>query len=239
MKFFKFIIALGLLPAVYSLGRFGIFLLETSYHSAWPWMDFLSFTLGFSTCCFSYLSLMKGNWFYVFGHEATHAVAVYLSKGRVFDFKVSSEGGHIMSDRNSMWIALSPYFIPFYALVFGITWALLLLFFPAWINFSWLFLLIWGASWGFHACHTVSLLKTNQPDFESQGFLFSYVIIALMNLIILQVLIWCWTKPQPLPETLIELGKFLQNDYFLVVQLVKSLVLVTFNQIQSLTNVTH
>lgn len=221
MKFLKFILALFLLPALYSVARFGWLLLQSSYHSTLPWTEIFTFSLGLSTCVFAYLSLPRGNWFYVFGHETTHAVAVLLSGGKVSGFKVHSQGGHVVADRISMWIALSPYFIPFYPIVVGLAWSATLLFKPELSSYDWAFLLIWGISWGFHICHTLSLLKSAQPDFESQGFFFSYVLIALMNLLMIELLIWCWQRPLPALTALQTLGHYLYADYFYLLQLVK------------------
>lgn len=222
MKFLKFLIALLLLPALYSLGRLACFIASQAARSGWPWVETGTFALGFSTCVFAYLCLPRGNWFYVLGHETTHAFAVLLSGGRVSGFKVSSKGGHVISDRNSVWIALSPYFIPFYPMVFALAWSLTLFIRPSWTSYDWAFLLVWGACWGFHLCHTLSLLKTEQPDFESQGYFFSFVIIALMNLIMAEFLLWCWLRPLPAQELFRLLGNFLSSDYLLLLRLVKS-----------------
>jgi len=190
--------------------------------NGWPWIEMGTFSLGFSTCVFAYLCLPRGNWFYVLGHETTHAFAVLLSGGRVSGFKVSSSGGHVISDRNSVWIALSPYFIPFYPMVSGLTWALALFIKPGLAVYDWAFLLIWGACWGFHLCHTLSLIKTEQPDFESQGYFFSFVVLALMNLLVAEVLIWCWLRPLPVEVVFQSLLNFLSEDYLFVLLLVKS-----------------
>jgi hypothetical protein len=222
MKFLKMILALALLPCLVGVGRAGVFLLSKATDAQWPWLDVALFALGFSTLFFAYLCLPRGNWFYVLGHETTHAVAVLLSGGKVSGFKVSSQGGHVISDRNSPWIALSPYFIPFYPALIGLIWISILFFQPKWVSYDWAFLLIWGASWGFHFCHTLSLLKTRQPDFASQGYFFSFVIIALLNLLILETLLWFWLKPFPAREGLLTLGTFISQDYLLMVQLVKS-----------------
>jgi hypothetical protein len=226
VKFLKFLLALLLLPTLTSLGRLGCFMILQTSVQNWPWKEVISFSLGFSTCCFAYLTLPKGNWFYVLGHETTHAFAVLLSGGRVSGFKVSSHGGHVISDRNSVWIALSPYFIPFYPIVISLVWALVLFIRTDLTAFTWAFLLLWGFSWGFHLCHTLSLLKTEQPDFESQGYFFSLVLIALMNLLIAEILLWIWWHPLPLDKILSLLQTYLGQDYLFVVQLVKSIVSV-------------
>ena len=54
---------------------------------------------------------------YVFGHELTHALWVWLMGGRVSRFRVGRDGGHIVTDKNNFWIALAPYFFPLYSLL--------------------------------------------------------------------------------------------------------------------------
>ncbi|RYD79613.1 MAG: hypothetical protein EOP84_12825, partial [Verrucomicrobiaceae bacterium] len=53
---------------------------------------------------------------YVFGHELTHAVWVWLMCGRVSHFEVRRDGGHILTDTHNFWIALAPYFYPIYSI---------------------------------------------------------------------------------------------------------------------------
>ena len=54
---------------------------------------------------------------YVFGHELTHALWVWLMGGRVSRFRVGREGGHILTDKNNFLIALAPYFFPLYSIL--------------------------------------------------------------------------------------------------------------------------
>ena len=61
-------------------------------------------------------------WLYVLGHEFTHALAAMLAGGKVSAFHVSSKGGHVLTDRVNWWIALSPYFVPIYALIWMALW---------------------------------------------------------------------------------------------------------------------
>lgn len=222
MKFLKFILALFSLPGLFSTGRYLRHLTEVSLGHTVPWEELGYFLLGFSTFCFAYFSLPKANWFYVLGHESTHALAVLLSGGRVSGFKVSSKGGHVITNKTSFFIALSPYIIPFYPLLFGLAWTLALFIYPDLAAYTWFYLILWGGSWSFHACHTISLMKTDQPDFASQGYFFSLTLIAWANLLVLNAILWSWLAPFPALSALKQLGNFIGSDYFWVLQLVKS-----------------
>ena len=131
-----------------------------------------------------YLLLPKPMWIYVFGHELTHALWVWLFGGRVKKFKASSAGGHVIVDKTNSLIALAPYFFPLYAcLVVG-------LFAIGHLIWNWQSCLVWfhllvGAAYAFHVTLTTHVLKTRQSDITSQGYLFSTVVIFLGNIFVL------------------------------------------------------
>jgi hypothetical protein len=195
VKWFKFILALLLFPLLWGGIRTGMDLFQAVPH--WPRLESGLFLLGFSTWIWTYLALPRPVWLYALGHESTHALAVWMSGGRVGGFKVTSQGGHVVSDRISIWIALAPYIVPFYPIAVALVWLLCEFAWPSLHAYRPLFLIFWGLVWGFHACFTASLLKTEQPDFESQGLFFSWVVILLANLwLILALLAW-WLHPMP------------------------------------------
>jgi len=140
-----------------------------------------------ATCWLAiYLLLPKPMWVYVVGHELTHAIWVWLFGGSVKKFKASSNGGHVIVDKNNFLISLSPYFFPFYAvmvvavfLVGHLIWN--------WKGFFLWFHLLVGAAYAFHVTLTVHTLKTQQSDITSQGYLFSAVVIFLGNVLVLLV----------------------------------------------------
>jgi hypothetical protein len=131
-----------------------------------------------------YLLLPKPMWIYVFGHELTHALWVWLFGGSVKRFKTTSTGGHVIVDRTNFLIALSPYFFPLYAALVVIVFAV------GHLIWGWRNLLVWfhllvGASYAFHVTLTGHVLKTRQSDITSQGYLFSAVVIFLGNALVL------------------------------------------------------
>lgn len=133
-----------------------------------------------------YLMLPKPMWIYVFGHELTHVLWVWLFGGSVKKFKATANGGHVIVDKTNFLIALSPYFFPLYAiLVVGLFVA------GHWLwnwrdFFGWFHLLV-GAAYAFHVTLNAHVLKTQQSDITSQGYLFSAVIIFLGNVLVLLV----------------------------------------------------
>jgi hypothetical protein len=156
-----------------------------------------------------YLMLPKPMWAYVFGHELTHALWVWLFAGKVTRFRATSKGGHVVVTRSNFVIALAPYFFPIYAF-------LILLVFMAghWI-WGWIRYLVWfhlllGMAYAFHLTLTWHVLKTRQSDIVEQGYLFSAVMIWLGNALVLILGIplltgrvgiwlalgWCWTETE-------------------------------------------
>jgi hypothetical protein len=89
----------------------------------------------------------------------------------------------VRTSKVNWFIALAPYFFPFYAMLF------IGLFFIAhaiWNLSAYLWVLFFfvGLGWSFHVTFTLMMLLTvKQPDIESQGVLFSVVVIYCMNLL--------------------------------------------------------
>ena len=189
LKFLKFLVALALLPLVAAevwtladLARLSV--PAGSWHEGW----FASFGAGFGAWLVIFAFLPRALWFYVLGHEFTHALAAMLAGGKVTAFKVSSQGGHVMTDRTAWWISLSPYFVPIYALVWMALWLTVDFYHPL---AAWLPVLYFGIGffWAFHLTFTGSMLHRQQTDLSREGYVFSIVIIALFNLVAVLLLL--------------------------------------------------
>jgi hypothetical protein len=127
-----------------------------------------------------YHLLPKPMLLYVFGHELTHALWTWLFGGQVKRFKASAQGGHVVVTRNNFLIALAPYFFPLYAvLVVGVFEAGHLVW--DWHPFAVWFHLALGAAYAFHVTLTWHILKSDQSDISSQGYLFSFAVIFVGN----------------------------------------------------------
>lgn len=134
---------------------------------------------------------------YVFGHELTHAIWVWLMGGRVQKFKASSEGGYIVTNRSNFWIALTPYFYPLYTMIVIVFFAIVGIFYNVthpdvkvlWVPVSqWMFLAI-GVTWGFHFSFTCWMIPKGQSDLSSHGTFFSLVLIYFVNLVLITLFV--------------------------------------------------
>jgi hypothetical protein len=125
---------------------------------------------------------------YVFGHELTHALWVWLMGGRVSRFRVGREGGHIITDRNNFWIALAPYFFPLYSIIAIATYGALSVFVNV-QSYGRLLYAVIGATWAFHFTFTCWMIPKKQTDLSDHGTFFSLVVIYLMNLALLSVML--------------------------------------------------
>ncbi len=203
LRWVKFWIGLFLLPIAWLFTEtfFGAFSRATLTHGFWATEEFWFFALG---------TVLWALWFsgsiwsfgeprplrvYVFGHELTHAVWVWMLGGRVTEFEVSRDGGSILTDTDNVWVALSPYFYPIYSLLVVILYGCASVFydvagtretFLGMNPLQWLFLLL-GMTWSFHLSFTCWMIPKGQSDLTSQGTFFSLVFIYLMNVLVLAV----------------------------------------------------
>jgi hypothetical protein len=186
---------------VASLGR------VTVHHHFWATEDFWFFSLGvviwllFFTGCLSLFGEPRGRWLYVLGHEGTHAVWAWLSRGRVSEFKVHRDGGHILTDKPTVLVTLAPYFYPIPCILLLVLFALVRPFYPLeeappvlqnayfFMTPMGLFFLLFGLAWGFHISFTVWMIRRGQSDLQMHGNFFSLVLIYIGNLVFLSLLL--------------------------------------------------
>ena len=135
-----------------------------------------------------FVLLPKPMWIYVFGHELTHALWVWLMGGRVSRFKVGREGGHILTDKNNFLIALAPYFFPLYSILVIALYGALSLFVNMQPYGRLLYALI-GGTWAFHLTFTCWMIPKNQSDLSDNGTIFSLVVIYLIHLLLLSAML--------------------------------------------------
>lgn len=163
----------------------------------WRTDVFIYFTVGFVLHIGWFFSHFFQNTFlylYVLGHELTHALFVYLCFGYVSDIRVGVDGGHIVTNKSNLLIALSPYFIPFWSIVVLAVAApiSLMVRFPG--QDQALFLLM-GSTWSFHLFWTLWIIPRDQPDLKENGTFLSLSIIYLANIILIAGLL-CAAFPQ-------------------------------------------
>ena len=189
-KWVKFIVALFLLPlcAVLSQTFFTSFARATVAERLWAGEEFWFFSLGAVLWLIAFFGLPRPIVLYVFGHELTHALWVWLMGGRVSRFKVGREGGHILTDKNNFVIALAPYFFPLYSILVLAFYGALSLFVDMQPYGRLLYALV-GVTWAFHFTFTCWMIPKNQSDLSDNGTIFSLVIIYLINLLLLSAML--------------------------------------------------
>lgn len=122
---------------------------------------------------------------YVLGHEAVHAAFAWVMGGKIQSFNVSKEGGSVTTDKTNAVIELSPYFVPVYAIVLMAVYSVLSYSYK--INGAVFFYLI-GLTLAFHVVMTIEVMKTRQPDILKSGYLFSIVLVYVLNIVIIALL---------------------------------------------------
>ena len=201
-RWIKFVAAVLLLPIVWVLSQtfFTAFHRATVEQGFWLTEEFWFFGLGVALWTLWFFGSMwaygepRPLRVYVFGHELTHAVWVWLWSGRVTKFEGwNRDGGYVVTDTHNFWIALAPYFYPIYSFAVILAFAVVSMFVdvadvPATFLFltplRWLFLLL-GATWAFNFTFTLWMIPKGQTDLTYHGTFFSLVIIYLMNVLLL------------------------------------------------------
>ena len=194
LRWVKFVIAVFLLPVMWVLTKA---FLNVFAGAAWQGvaslsMETISFFGGLLLWWFIFLTLPRPTWLYVFGHELTHALWVVLSRGRVHEFRVSREGGHVVTNKTGTLIALAPYFFPIYSILFiavygYVTW--LWKDFAAWRMAPMVLYAGVGITWSFHFTFTCWMIPKGQADLEYGGYFFSLAIIYIINLLCLATML--------------------------------------------------
>lgn len=196
-RMIRWLIALMLLPICIVTTRALFNVADATEVGGTFWMDllatrhFLFFSIGcilmmgwFFTGLLERLFL----YFYVLGHELTHAIFVCACLGKVGEIHVTADGGYVMTNKSNVLISLSPYFVPFWSvIILGIS-TLLGLFFNIPYHNEALYFLI-GFSWAFHLLWTLWMIPRDQPDLKENGTFFSLVVIYLANVVVISILL--------------------------------------------------
>jgi len=185
-RWVKFVFAIFLLPVCVVLSQtfFTGFARAAMTQRLWAGEAFWFFALGAVLWLIAFFGLPRLLVVYVFGHELTHAIWVWLMGGRVTQFNVSRDGGCVVTNKTNFWIALAPYFFPIYSLLAIAVYGGLSLCFDMQPYGRWLYTVL-GVTWAFHLTFTCWMVPKNQTDLRSHGTFFSLVVIYLMNLLLL------------------------------------------------------
>ena len=118
---------------------------------------------------------------YVFSHELMHAAAAWISGGQVKGFKVGSKKGSVTTNKATAFVALAPYLVPVYAILWALGFGAASLFWKT-SSWAWLFFFGLGVWLTFHLVFTVAVLKQKQSDLEVAGPLLALDLILLGNI---------------------------------------------------------
>jgi len=129
----------------------------------------------------------KPAYIYVVGHELMHVVAAWISGGRVTSFRVSGQGGSVGTTKSNIFIALAPYFMPFYTVIIALLFFTLSIFTNTKPLLS-PFLFLVGFTLAFHIVLTVDFLKIRQTDLLHAGYFFSICLIYIINVIVIALI---------------------------------------------------
>jgi len=139
------------------------------------------FLFGIAAYIGVHIFVIKPDFLYVFGHESTHALTAKLFGGKIFDFKVSSKGGSVKTDKVNTAVALTPYMIPFYTIIVFLVY-LGISFFRDVKPFTGYFIFALGVTLAFHLVQTAEHLKEKQSDMVKSGYIFSMPLVIFVNI---------------------------------------------------------
>lgn len=151
-------------------------------------LSYIPFLLGMVSYTLTYPVFRKPLSGYVIGHELSHVIGIWLSRGKVHSIRIGRYGGRVKADRINVWTALLPYFFPIYTIMALGMYFLLSILWDMGRYYNW-FIFILGITWAFHIWMTIYVLRHNQPDIRYGGFLFSIVIIFTINIIFITLLL--------------------------------------------------
>ena len=187
--FLRFLLGLVLIPLGIAMTQSAVDVVNVS--QAWgqaavpptAW----AFGGGFFLWLLIYFTLPQPVRTYVLAHELTHALWGALMGARVSSMRIYRDRGSVTLSKTNFLITLAPYFFPLYTvLVIGLYYLL-----GIWVDVS-AYELVWlalvGFTWSFHLTFTVRMLLQHQSDIRECGFLFSYTVIYLLN--VLGVALW-------------------------------------------------
>jgi hypothetical protein len=186
MKAIRVLLAVGVLPAVFS-GGYTLLRVFLSFAGRFD-SRYAPFYIGVLVYACLQGFLYKPLRAYVFGHELTHAIAGLLSGAKIKKFKAGKESGKVIMNKSNVWITLSPYFVPIYTCIVIFVYLLLGGVGEAG-NFYGYFLFFVGLTLAFHIALTIYIIRIGQPDLKIYGVFFSCVVILLINIFVFDLLL--------------------------------------------------
>ena len=184
-KIIKFFYGILLLPLCYSIFLTLIYVIKNIEFNSNPVKFFL---FGASSYLILHILLYKPIKVYIIGHELIHAISAYLCGASVKNLKIGKSYGSVNVEKINTFIALSPYFVPFYSIVVIFIWLLTKYLFKLNVSAE-IFMFFLGFTIMFHLLLTIYAISLGQQDLKVSGWLFSVVVIFIINCLILIVLL--------------------------------------------------
>lgn len=178
----------------------GLLLVPAVFAVAWTTCNFITnidttagmfriFERGILVYLLIHTLLLKPVYLYVLNHELVHVLATWLCGGRVVSFNVSPKSGKVITSKTNFFIELSPYFISLYTILLWPLFLTLKSIGPEINSLSSYFVFFTGFTLAFHFVMTSEALRFEQSDVLKSGFIFSFVLILLGNLIIVMAVV--------------------------------------------------
>jgi len=201
----RWAIAIALLPLLWVLvrqvSRMASVIAAEGYRSWWLYVAGVLFYIGVERLISRPMRL------YIIGHELTHAVSGLLSGARIHAIKAGSKDGEVQLSKSNAFIALSPYVVPFYAVIVVVLYAAA----RRWWNPPQVlptFQILLGFTLAFHFSLTFSALHGQQSDLKVVGFFLSTILIAIGNALILGLLaVSLFSRTPTLRRFMMETGR--------------------------------
>lgn len=201
----RWAIAIALLPLLWVLVRqvtgMATIIAAENYHTWWLYVAGILIYIAVERL------ISRPMWLYIIGHELTHAVSGLLSGAKIHSMKAGSKSGEVQLSKSNAFIALSPYVVPFYAVIIVLIYAAA----RRWWNPPQVlptFQILLGFTLAFHFSLTFSALHGQQSDLKVVGFFLSTILIAVGNALILGVLaVSLFSKTPTLKRFTMETGR--------------------------------
>jgi hypothetical protein len=187
----------------------------------------MAFGAGFLIWLILYFTLPPPVRTYVLAHELTHALWGSFMGASISRMKISKERGSVTLSKSNFLITLAPYFFPLYTIIVIIVYCGLSLFYDT-TAYHLLWLGLVGFTWSFHFTFTMSALMQSQTDLKEYGYLFSYTVIYIFN--VLGIAIWIIAVTDATFEQLITsfvshivvIWRFLSKEFIWLTKLVQA-----------------
>jgi len=181
-KFLKILVAVLLLPAVF----FGFKELAVlGWNIIFNFKTALSFLGGGAVYLLIHFYVYNFSRPYVAAHEITHALVALLFGYKVKKVQIGESSGSVKLDNYNAAVALAPYVLPLYFLIFAAAAVILLHNGYNSELYKNIYAAVFGFLFVFHVFHTVkTLTETKQPDLKmAGGAFFSLFCILFFNLL--------------------------------------------------------